>query len=324
MINDKLPLVSIGIPTYNRADSYLAESLTSAIKQTYENIEVIVSDNCSTDNTEMVVKSFNDKRIRYFRQKENIGGPNNSAFCLHQAKGFYFLQLHDDNLIDNDFIEVCLKSVNYSCDIGVIRTGVRWIDSDGNIIKELPNMASGLATDAYFRAIFSLKAPMYICSSLFNTERVREIGGFNSKHNHLEDVMAEVKIATKYGRFDIQEIKASYRKHESVRTLEAKISDWCEESIDLIDLMCHLAPKNRALIRSEGMKQYSTFNYLLVTKIKSPIKRFVSYIIVFKKYNFRYFPPTFPFRSIRHIYKKFLQYPGIHHIKNLYKSIRNN
>ena len=63
MTNKIPPLVSIAVPTYNRANSFLKESLASAINQTYQNIEVIVSDNCSTDNTELVVKSFNDSRL---------------------------------------------------------------------------------------------------------------------------------------------------------------------------------------------------------------------------------------------------------------------
>ena len=219
MTERKRPLVSIAIPTYNRADSYLKESLKSAVNQTYQNIEIIVSDNCSTDTTEMVVKAFNDNRIRYFRQKENIGAVPNSNYCLDRAKGVYFTQLHDDNLIDSDFLETCLKAVNYSNNIGVIRAGTRWIDSQGNVIREYPNMATGLSTDAYFRAYFAGKAAMYLCSTLFNTERVREIGGFRSRYNLLEDVMAEVKIATRYGRHDIQEIKASFRKHDSAMTL---------------------------------------------------------------------------------------------------------
>ena len=97
MHNRYEPKVTIAIPTYNRADDYLKQTLKSALNQTYENIEIIVSDNCSTDNTEAVVNSFNDSRIRYFRQQENIGANNNFNFCLKQAKGEYFLLLLDDD-----------------------------------------------------------------------------------------------------------------------------------------------------------------------------------------------------------------------------------
>ena len=62
------PLVTIGIPTYNRGDGYLREALESALAQTYENLEIVVSDNCSTDNTGEVVEAYDDPRVSYFRQ----------------------------------------------------------------------------------------------------------------------------------------------------------------------------------------------------------------------------------------------------------------
>ena len=291
MANNGHPLVSIAIPTYNRANSFLKESLVSALNQTYQNIEILVSDNCSTDNTELVVRSFNDRRIRYFKQNENIGAIKNANYCLERAKGVYFTLLHDDNLINNDFIELCLQSVGYSSDIGVIRTGTRRIDSEGKVSREFPNMAKGLSTDAFFRAYFSGKAASFLCSTIFNTKRLREIGGLYSKHNLLEDVMAEMKIASKYGRFDIQDIKASFREHDSELTWSATISDWCGDSLLLIDLMCELAPENHTLVRAEGMRAMSNWNYKLASQIKSPRERFNAYVYVFKAFKYKQFPP---------------------------------
>jgi len=64
MVNNVHPLVTIAIPTYNRADGYLREALASALNQTYQNIEIIVSDNCSTDNSEAFIRGISDQRIR--------------------------------------------------------------------------------------------------------------------------------------------------------------------------------------------------------------------------------------------------------------------
>jgi glycosyltransferase involved in cell wall biosynthesis len=73
MTKSSQPLVTIAMPTYNRADGFLKQALQSAVSQTYANIEIIVSDNCSTDNTESVVKEMKDPRIRYFKHSENMG-----------------------------------------------------------------------------------------------------------------------------------------------------------------------------------------------------------------------------------------------------------
>ena len=89
------PLVSIGIPTFNRADGNLRKVIERALGQTYQNVEVIVSDNCSSDRTPELVQSIEDHRLRYIRQEVNIGANNNFNFCLNQAKGEYFLLFHE-------------------------------------------------------------------------------------------------------------------------------------------------------------------------------------------------------------------------------------
>ena len=99
MEHSTYPLVTIAIPTYNRANGYLKNAIECALKQTYRNIEVVISDNCSSDNTEEVVKGYTDPRIRYFRQSANIGANNNFNFCLEKAQGSYFLLFHDDDSI---------------------------------------------------------------------------------------------------------------------------------------------------------------------------------------------------------------------------------
>lgn len=108
----EIPLVSIGIPTYNRAEK-LNRTLNSLLEQTYQNVEIIVSDNCSsdTDVVDVVGKYANaDPRITYIRQQTNIGATDNFEFVKQRAKGDFFLWAADDDYIDQDYIEKC---VNY-------------------------------------------------------------------------------------------------------------------------------------------------------------------------------------------------------------------
>ena len=67
------PLVTIAIPTYNRANAYLKTAISCALKQSYQNLEILISDNNSEDNTEELVNQFSDRRIRYVKHPENIG-----------------------------------------------------------------------------------------------------------------------------------------------------------------------------------------------------------------------------------------------------------
>ena len=96
--------VSIGIPTYNRSE-YLIRAVESAIAQSYPNIEIIVSDNCSTDDTAKRVSDIHDPRVKFLQQTQNLGMTGNFNACLHAATGDLFLMLSDDDLLYRDAVE---------------------------------------------------------------------------------------------------------------------------------------------------------------------------------------------------------------------------
>tara|TARA_R100001143_G_C3359601_1_gene134670 strand:+ start:4842 stop:5711 length:870 start_codon:yes stop_codon:yes gene_type:complete len=107
-LTDQKPLISIGVPTYNRAAS-LERVLESLVSQSYTNLEIIISDNCSPDAAvQDVAEKFaqSDSRVQYFRQTENLGAAFNFKFVLDQASGKYFMWNADDDLRSDDFIEV--------------------------------------------------------------------------------------------------------------------------------------------------------------------------------------------------------------------------
>jgi len=285
------PLVTIAIPTYNRAASYLPQVLTSALSQSYPSIEIIVSDNGSSDHTDRVVASFSDPRIRYCRQQKNIGAADNAHFCLRQGKGVYFLLLHDDDLIDPDFIECCMRAAQYRPDFGIIRTGTRVIDSTRRVLYESANRAVGLSTEDFFLGWFGLKTSMYLCSTLFNTQRLREIGGLRSRHYLFDDAMAMVQLASRYGRVDVEDVKASFRNHDVRLSTAGNVADWCEDSLELLETIVGLASKNQKQLRSAGMKFLSRKNYRHASLVRSSWRRFLAHMIVYRSYGFRYPPP---------------------------------
>jgi glycosyltransferase involved in cell wall biosynthesis len=313
MIGNTQPLVTIGIPTYNRADGYLRQTLKSARNQTYPNIEIVVSDNCSTDNTDEYVTGLGDPRIRYFKQSENIGANNNFNFCLEQARGDYFLLLHDDDFIDDDFVETCMKAASYDPGIGIIRTGTRLIDGEGKVVRVAPNRVVGFSTEDFFLGWFTAKTVFYLCSSLFNTKRLKEIDGFHSKTNLLQDVVAEVQLAARFGRVDVQDVKASFRRHPDESTFAVKVSDWVEDSFYLLDLMGNLASEKKAEIRREGMRFFAGLNYNWARSIKSPVERYSTYWMIFRRFNYQYSPLKYfidrnhQWRRVKHFHGKMRQ-----------------
>lgn len=100
--SSSVPLVSIGIPTYNGAP-YLREALDSVLAQDYTNIEIILSDDASTDSTPDICRHYAGmhRRIRYRRNPRNLGGVRNFARVLAEATGTYFTWLAQDDILSS-------------------------------------------------------------------------------------------------------------------------------------------------------------------------------------------------------------------------------
>jgi glycosyltransferase involved in cell wall biosynthesis len=115
-IESPKPLVSVIIPTYNRPQ-YLQQAIASAVHQSYTNIEIIVSDNCSPKNPQEIVESFADPRIRFWRQPENLGMITNQMHAFKMANGKYVASLHDDDMWHQDFLAKLVPRLEANSDL---------------------------------------------------------------------------------------------------------------------------------------------------------------------------------------------------------------
>lgn len=97
-------LVSIVMPSYNTAE-YIADSIRSVLAQTYPNWELLIVDDCSTDETDVIVASFDDPRIRYFKNEKNGGAAVSRNRALREAKGKWIAFLDSDDLWMPDKLE---------------------------------------------------------------------------------------------------------------------------------------------------------------------------------------------------------------------------
>lgn len=304
MTGDLSPRVTIGIPTYNRAEQFLRQVVESALAQTCPGVEVLVSDNCSSDGTEELMRSWRDPRLRYFRQEENLGPNGNFNFLLSRASGDYFQLLQDDDLIDPDFVEACMNAVEGRTDVGVIHSGTRIIDRGGDVLKEVRNATRGLTLPELFFAWFRGDAALYLCSTLFNTRALREQGGFRSPRNLFQDAVAEFRLIHEHGRIAVEDIKASFRKHPDEMTFAARVSDWCDDSRYLLDLLCELAPEQRCELRRQGSRFLCALNYNRVARLPRIRERLRFYLYVYRRFGFCYSPLLYRFPRLREMQKK--------------------
>jgi glycosyltransferase involved in cell wall biosynthesis len=105
----KPPLVSIGLPTYNGART-LRRAVESALAQDYPDLELVISDNASTDQTPSVCEEYaaRDARVRYIRQERNLGAAENFRRALAASRGEFFMWLADDDWLDPDYVSRCV------------------------------------------------------------------------------------------------------------------------------------------------------------------------------------------------------------------------
>ena len=130
-------LVSIGMPVYN-GGRYLEAAIRSNLEQTYRNLELVISDNCSTDVTESICRRFAeaDGRVRYSRNEKNIGAAGNYNRVFALSRGEYFRWANADDLAAPELIERTLPVLKSRPDVVIAYGRTCLIDADGGTIRE--------------------------------------------------------------------------------------------------------------------------------------------------------------------------------------------
>ena len=154
------PRVSIGMPVYN-GERYLGEALNSLLAQTFDDFELIICDNASTDKTGQISRSFaaRDARIRYFRNSENLGAAQNYRRTFKLSSGEYFRWANCDDLFAPNSLECCVKVLDQKPSIILTYPKTKFIDDKGQIIstcKDELQVISPKASRRFFHTIARL------------------------------------------------------------------------------------------------------------------------------------------------------------------------
>jgi glycosyltransferase involved in cell wall biosynthesis len=121
--------VSVCLPVWNGADTIL-ETIQSILNQTFKDFELVIVDNASTDNTVNIVKSVDDKRIRMYRNKRNIGGGGNFNECKKRATGDILFYISADDIADINALKKVYEAFQISEDIGIVTRPYYWFEED--------------------------------------------------------------------------------------------------------------------------------------------------------------------------------------------------
>jgi O-antigen/teichoic acid export membrane protein len=125
--------VCIGMPVYN-GEAHVARALHAVLRQSYPNLQVVVSDNASTDRTAAICTDIAraDGRVRYIRQTSNIGPNRNFEFCRSMAVGDYFMWAASDDLIDPGYVEECVAELRSDPDLALVAGRVVYATGEGS------------------------------------------------------------------------------------------------------------------------------------------------------------------------------------------------
>jgi glycosyltransferase involved in cell wall biosynthesis len=200
------PKVSIVIPTYNRAGQYLIEALESALNQTYRNVEIIVVNDGSTDNTEAVLAPYM-RHLRYIK-RENGGCAAAKNTGLEYATGELITNLDDDDRIHPEKVERQVEMFMERPNLGICGTGVNFIDANGGV------------TECYMPPRFSrhtqvlqlLRRCVLVQSSVMIRRKCHERLG-NYKLMLSEDYEFWLRAALHYEIWVVEEYLTDYRQH---------------------------------------------------------------------------------------------------------------
>jgi glycosyltransferase involved in cell wall biosynthesis len=131
------PRVSIGMPVYN-GENYVREAIDSILRQTYDNFELVISDNASSDGTREVCESYaaRDRRVRYCRTERNLGAANNFNRVFARSSGEYFKWAAHDDLLAPEYLAKCVAVLDRDPSVVLCYPRAIVIDEEGNRVEE--------------------------------------------------------------------------------------------------------------------------------------------------------------------------------------------
>jgi len=208
MKQNRIPTVSVVIPAYNRAH-LVGQAIRSVLDQTYQDFEIIVVDDASTDNTEEVVKGFSDSRIRYLRHEQNYGAPWARNSGAEAARGEHLAFLDSDDVWYPQLLERQLAVlVSLPPAVGMICCGMIRKEGKSHTIRR-PG-TRGLTFDE------NLMHGKGICTSSFVVRKTafQTVGGFDVEFSSFQDFDFLLRMSAKYRVEAIDDVLLEYRLGE--------------------------------------------------------------------------------------------------------------
>ena len=210
-----MPRVSIGIPVFN-GENYLEQAMRSALDQTFDDLELIVADNASTDRTAEIAQDLAaaDRRVRYLRNEHNLGAAPNYNRVWEESRGSLFKWLSHDDRIRPDFVARTVAALDAAPDAVLCNGIVDYIDETGTVFANYTSVLgeAGGADPAERFAVMALRS--HSCVDFFGmVRREAMVGSLLHASFHGADRVFLVQMALRGRLLQLPEPLVQMREH---------------------------------------------------------------------------------------------------------------
>jgi len=253
-----MPIVSVCLPVYNGA-KYLAASIESVLAQTFDDFELLISDDCSTDQSSAVIQTYakKDKRIKAWTNEKNLGHYPNYNACIEKVSGKYIKLFAQDDLLHPELLERFVLVLNQNPKVSLVNCARYWLDATGNEIAAESDADKKLTKpfdkDTITPGIDALSLTLSEAvnwlgepsSQMFRAELVD--GGFDTSFKQIGDLEFNYRLLQHGDYYFIADKLCYFRKHSDSWTT----ANSCDLSTYLDWLL--LAAKYREYLSRAGL-----------------------------------------------------------------------
>ena len=261
-------LISVIIPTFNRVRS-IEKAVMSVLKQTYGELECIVVDDCSTDNTEEIVKGLRDERIRYIKNSKNVGAAKARNIGIKMAEGEFIAFNDSDDIWQENKIELQLELLKYDSNFGMVYCP--YYLHAGKQIRQIP--PSYIPIEEMQGDIFKRLLKNNIIGTptiLIRRECLERIGEFNEQLFASEDYELVLRVAEKFKIGCVNEcLVNAYRLDEGI---DSNCENQIKTRIYLLERYTFLGKKELLPMIS------SAYNYIQQLEKDHEAKKFMEWL----------------------------------------------
>ena len=219
-----MPKISVLMPAYN-AEKYIKEAIDSILNQTFTDFEFIIIDDCSTDSTAEIIKSYSDERIKYYKNEQNLGVARTLNRGLDLATGEYIARMDSDDISLPKRFEEQIKFMDKHKDIAVLGTGIEIFGSlRGKRI--FSRTSKELKVDLLFGCCLAHPSVM-LRAKYFGKNKLH----YNPEFSKMEDFDLWERISKDYKMATIPDVLVKYRSHPnqvSNKISESNILQTCK------------------------------------------------------------------------------------------------